>query len=169
MLNRATVDDRLRPLSSVAPGGSIWVYAPTFSVLLIPSLLLHLFNDLFSRTIWVSWYQKGKTSLDLNEARDDEVLWCSGISCIICKQSAPSSRQITTPTPHHSIFPGQMLFLTPNQQCQSTEGKCLLLVIICKHDVTHKPKVHNISQQWKSSTKPRPYVTRLKTWDKNCT
>ena len=24
-----------------------------------------------SRTIWVSWYQKGKTSLDLNEARDD--------------------------------------------------------------------------------------------------
>jgi len=28
----------------------------------------------FSRTIWVKWYQKGKTSLDLNEARDDGVL-----------------------------------------------------------------------------------------------
>ena len=28
----------------------------------------------------------------------------SGISWIICKQSAPSYRQITTPTPHHSIF-----------------------------------------------------------------
>jgi len=27
-----------------------------------------------------------------------------------------------SPTPHHSIFPGGMLFLTPNQQCQSTEG-----------------------------------------------
>jgi len=27
------------------------------------------------------------------------------------------------PAPHHSIFTGQMLFLTPNQQCQSTEGK----------------------------------------------
>ena len=39
-----------------------------------------------------------------------------------------------------------MLFLTPNQQCQSTAGKCLFLVIICKHDVAHKPKVHNISQ-----------------------
>jgi len=26
------------------------------------------------------------------------------------------------PTPHHSIFTGQMLFLTPNQQCQSTEA-----------------------------------------------
>jgi len=38
------------------------------------TLLLHLFNGLFSRTTWVSRYQKGKTSLDLNEARDDGVL-----------------------------------------------------------------------------------------------
>jgi len=36
----------------------------------------------------------------------------SGISWTICKQSAPRSRQITTPTPHHSIFTDQMLFLT---------------------------------------------------------
>jgi len=34
----------------------------------------------FSWTTGVSWYQKGKTSLDLHEARDDEVLGCSGIS-----------------------------------------------------------------------------------------
>jgi len=34
-------------------------------------LLLRLFNGLFSRTTWVSQYQKGKTSLDLKEARDD--------------------------------------------------------------------------------------------------
>jgi len=40
---------------------------------------LHPFNGLFSRTTWVSWYQKGKTSLDLNDARDDGVLGCSGI------------------------------------------------------------------------------------------
>jgi len=25
--------------------------------------------------------------------------------------------------PHHSIFTDWMLFLTPNQQCQGTEGK----------------------------------------------
>ena len=37
------------------------------------------------------------------------------LSSTICKQ-------ITTPTPDHSIFTGRMLFLTPNQQCQSTEG-----------------------------------------------
>jgi len=37
-------------------------------------LLLQLFNGLFSRTTWVSWHQKDKTSLNLNEARDDGVL-----------------------------------------------------------------------------------------------
>jgi len=40
----------------------------------------------------------------------------------MCKQSVPCSRQITTPTPHRSTFAGPMLFLTPDQQCQSTEG-----------------------------------------------
>jgi len=47
-----------------------------------------------------SHYQKGKTSLELNEARDDGVLGCSWT---ICTHSAPRSRQITT-TPHRSIF-----------------------------------------------------------------
>ena len=74
------------------------------------------FNSLFSRTTSASQYQKGKTSLDSNEARDDEVWGCCGISWTICKQSAPHSR------PHHSIFTGRKLFLTPNQQCQSIEG-----------------------------------------------
>jgi len=52
-----------------------------------------------------------------------EMVWFedgSGISWTIGKQSAPLSRHITTPTPHHSIFTGQMLFLTPKQQCQGT-------------------------------------------------
>ena len=46
----------------------------------------------------------------------------SGISWATCK-SAPPSRQITTPAPHHSVFTGRMPFLLPNQQHQSTEGK----------------------------------------------
>jgi len=29
---------------------------------------------------------------------------------------------LQTPTPHHPIITGRMLFLTPNQQCQSAEG-----------------------------------------------
>ena len=32
-------------------------------------------------------------------------------SAPMCKQSAPHSKQITTPTPNHSIFTGRMLFL----------------------------------------------------------
>ena len=46
----------------------------------------------------------------------------SGISWTICK-SAPLSRQITSPVPHHSVFTGRMPFLPPNQQRQSTEGQ----------------------------------------------
>ena len=46
----------------------------------------------------------------------------TGISWAICK-SAPRSRQITMPAPHHSIFfTGRMPFLPPNQQRQSSEG-----------------------------------------------
>ena len=41
---------------------------------------------LFSRTTWVSWYQKDATSLDSSEASDDGVFGCSGISWTICKQ-----------------------------------------------------------------------------------
>ena len=37
-------------------------------------LLLHPLNSFFSRTTWISRYQKGKTSPDLNDARDDGVL-----------------------------------------------------------------------------------------------
>ena len=46
----------------------------------------------------------------------------NGVSWTIYKQSAPCSRQVTTPTPHHPTFTGRMLFLTPNRQRQSTEG-----------------------------------------------
>jgi len=103
---------------------SCWVLlilSPALLLLLL-LLLLQPFNSLFSRTTWVSRYQKRKTSLDLIDARDDRVWGCSGISWTICEQSVPWSRQITTPTPHYSIFTGRMLFLTCNQQCQSTEG-----------------------------------------------
>ena len=40
------------------------------SSLITTTTTLHPFNNVFSRTTWVSRYQKGKTSLDLNEARD---------------------------------------------------------------------------------------------------
>jgi len=101
-----------------------------FLLLLLLLLLLHPFNGLFSRRTWVSRYHKGKTSLDLNEAKDDGALGYSGISWTICKQSAPRSRQRTTPTPHHSIFTVRMLFLMPKQQCESTAGKTITTAVL---------------------------------------
>jgi len=60
----------------------------------------------------------------------------SGISWNICK-SAPRSRQITTPAPHHSIFfTGRMPFLPPNQQRQSTEGNIVIHNIVIHNIVT---------------------------------
>ena len=42
---------------------------------------------------------------------------------------------ITTPTPHHSDFTGRMLFLTPNQQGQSTQDNWHLCscYLFCKY------------------------------------
>jgi len=58
------------------------------------------FNGLFSKTTWVSLYQKGKPIWILLE---QDTVSGSGISWATCK-SAPRSRQITTPAPHHSVF-----------------------------------------------------------------
>jgi len=66
----------------------------------------------------MSRYQKGKPIWILLK---QETVSGSGISWAVCK-SAPRSRQITMPAPHHSVFTGRMLFLPPNQQRQSTEG-----------------------------------------------
>jgi len=61
-------------------------------------LVTHLFNGPLSRTTQVSRYQKVKPIWIL--LKQETV---SGISWAICK-SAPRSRQITTPAPHHSVF-----------------------------------------------------------------
>ena len=54
----------------------------------------------------------------------------SGISWAICK-SAPHSRQITMPAPHHSVFTGRMPFLPPNQQRQSIYSSILCNTFLC--------------------------------------
>ena len=56
---------------------------------------------LFDGTTQVSQYQKGKTNLDFTEARDSEWQWHQ-LDWTICK-SAPRSRQITMPAPHHLV------------------------------------------------------------------
>ena len=81
------------------------------------TIILQLFWIL-SGTTRVSWYQKGKTNLDLLE---QETVSGSDINWAICK-SATCPRHRTMPAYHHSVFTGRMPFLPPNQQHQSTEG-----------------------------------------------
>jgi len=60
----------------------------------------HPFNGPFCGTTRVSRYQKGKPIWILLK---QETVSSSGISWAICK-SAPRSRQVTMPAPHHSFF-----------------------------------------------------------------
>jgi len=62
----------------------------------------------------VSRYQKGKTSLDFTEERDSEWQWHQ------LGHSLQTDNHASTPP--LSFFTGQMPFLPPNQQRQSTEG-----------------------------------------------
>jgi len=71
-------------------------------------------------TTWVSWYQKGKTSLDLNKARDD---WVSVWQWhqldhmqTICTLLETDNHTDTIPL---NFYRPDAL---PNRQCQSTEG-----------------------------------------------
>jgi len=74
-----------------------------------------------SRTTWVSRYQKG-TSLDLNEARDDGVLGWQWHQLDHLQTICTSLQTYNHANTSSLNFLGQMLFLAPNQQCQSTEG-----------------------------------------------
>ena len=49
----------------------VFIRSPAHSLI----YLLQLFNGFFSRTTWVSRYQKGKTNLDFTGARDSEWQW----------------------------------------------------------------------------------------------
>ena len=74
---------------------SLWEYITNFIL-----NHTHPFNSPFSGTTRVSRYQKGKRIWILLK---QETVSSSGISWAICK-SAPCSRQITMPAPHHSVF-----------------------------------------------------------------
>jgi len=83
------------------------------------------FNGLFSRTTWVSWYQKGKTNLDFTGARDSEWQWhqlghmqvCTSLQtdnhastpplCFLqarCPSCRPTNRQSTEGTKYMYVY-----------------------------------------------------------------
>jgi len=76
------------------------------------------FNSPLSGTTPVSWYQKGKTNLEFNEARDSEWQWHQLGHMQVCTSFQTDNHASTPPL----VFTGWIPFLPPNQQCQSTEG-----------------------------------------------
>ena len=87
----------------------------------------HTYNGPLSRTIGVSQYQKYKNNLDFTETRQSEWRWHQLGHMQVCTSLQTYNH---ASTPALSFFTGQMLFLPPNQQRQSTEGnvcacKCL--------------------------------------------
>jgi len=69
----------------------------------------------------VSRFQKGKTNLDFTEARGSEWQWHQLGRMQICISLQTDNHASTPPL---KFFTGRMPFLPPNQQRQSTEGKC---------------------------------------------
>jgi len=76
-------------------------------------------------TTQVSQYHKGKTNLDFTEARDSEWQWHQLGNMQVCTSLQTDNHASIPPL---SFFTGQMPFLPPNQQRQSTE--CTILVRI---------------------------------------
>jgi len=79
----------------------------------------------------------------------------SGISWAI-RKSAPRSRQITTPVPHHSVFTGRMPFQPPNQQHQSTEVVIALVIVL------------KIIHSRNRDTQPRAWSEFYHRWSTSC-
>ena len=103
------------------------------------------FNGLFSRTTWVSRYQKGKTNLDFTGVgvEFNAPLNTTGARVSEWQRHQLGHMQVCTSlqtenhasTPTTLCFTGWMPFLPPNQQRQSTEGTCKVTVTNGKLDI----------------------------------
>jgi len=77
-----------------------------------------MFNSPFAKTAQVSQYQNGKPIWILMK---QEAVSGSGISWAICK-SAPRSKEITMPAPHHLVFALPAAQLTVSKHWRQYDG-----------------------------------------------
>ena len=108
--------------------GRAWPLRKILLYILVSKQLIplhhHTFNGPLSGITRVSRYQKGKTNLDFNVARDSEWQWHQLGHMQVCTSLQTDNHASTPPL---IFFTGRMLFLPPNQQRQSTEGTTTLL------------------------------------------
>ena len=88
-----------RPLSFLQAGCPSCRQTNSVEALKALQLLLQLqpFNGLFSRTTWVSRYQKGKTNLDFTGARDSEWQWHQLSDMQVCTSLQTDNHASTPP------------------------------------------------------------------------
>jgi len=83
----------------------------------------HLFNGPLSGTTQVSQYHKGKTNLDFTGARESEWQRHQLGHMQVCTLLQTDNHTSTSPL---SFL--QAATCLPNQQCQSTEGTCIIVL-----------------------------------------
>ena len=87
-------------------------------------LLLLPFNVLFSRTTWVSRYQKSKTNLDFTGTRDSEWQWHQLGHMQVCTSLQTDNHASTPPL---SFFTGRMPSCCPTNSVKSLKPSVLSL------------------------------------------
>ena len=96
----------------------------------------------FSRSTWVGRYQNYKPLGILLKQLMTGWQWHQ----LDHMQIMCTSLQITMPTPHHSIFfTGQLLFLPPNEQHQSTQGNKVVILVSVFSISSHQHAVNKLA------------------------
>jgi len=108
-----------------------WCHCHSLSLAPVKSRLVLPFWCRLTRVVPDKWPLNGCMYV-----RDYEVLGCSSISWTICKQSAPRSRQITIPTPHHSVFTARCSSWCPTNSVKALKAltweKCWQMTVYNK-------------------------------------
>ena len=115
-------------------------------------LQLQPFKGLFSRTTWVSRYQKGKTNLDFTGARDSEWQWHQLGHMQVC-----TSLQ----TDNHASTPPLCFFQAGCPSCRPNNSVKALKVKRAQHSTTTQTSVTEVSSlvtrpTW-SAIRPQQY------------
>ena len=90
----------------------------------------HPFNGSLSRTTRVSWYQKGKTSLDFTNVRDNELHWHHVGHMQVCTSLQTDNHTNTPPLRIHQYSEKKVL-LAPRSCTVRTISRTTSIILLC--------------------------------------
>ena len=132
---------------------SIFEFFHTVPLLIVSNKANSLFNGLLYRTTWVSRHKQVKPLWILKKQEMMGWQWYQlDHMQIICTSLQTDNHASTSSL----IFTGWVLFLMPNQQCQSTDGKNIMMIQNNGHDsVTRQYKPLHIIPECDRQTDKR--------------